>query len=171
MIHDDVIKWKHFPRCCPFVRGIHRPPSQRPVTRSFDVFFDRYLNNRLRKQSWGWWFETPSCSLWRHSDVIGFYSDFLLSSSTRKYESQAIFRVGHELWHECVVVYYGTYSVITTNRMGLLKRPSLHDTYLPDIRPSASSSDRPPNIHTKSNNAYQNYCVWGHKVYWDLSAV
>ena len=25
-IHDDVIKWKHFPRCRLFVRGIHRPP-------------------------------------------------------------------------------------------------------------------------------------------------
>ena len=25
-IHDDVIKWKHFPRHCPFVRGIHRSP-------------------------------------------------------------------------------------------------------------------------------------------------
>ena len=24
IIHDDVIKWKHFPRCWPFVRGIHR---------------------------------------------------------------------------------------------------------------------------------------------------
>ena len=24
MIHDDVIKWKHFPRYWPFVRGIHR---------------------------------------------------------------------------------------------------------------------------------------------------
>ena len=23
-LHDDVIKWIHFPRCCPFVRGIHR---------------------------------------------------------------------------------------------------------------------------------------------------
>ena len=23
---DDVIKWKHFPRCWPFVRGIHRSP-------------------------------------------------------------------------------------------------------------------------------------------------
>ena len=22
-LHDDVIKWKHFPRYCPFVRGIH----------------------------------------------------------------------------------------------------------------------------------------------------
>ena len=41
-------------------------PSQRPVTRSFDVFFDLCLNKRLSKQSWGWWFETPSYSLWRH---------------------------------------------------------------------------------------------------------
>ena len=26
--HDDVIKWKNFPRYWPFVRGIHRSPSQ-----------------------------------------------------------------------------------------------------------------------------------------------
>ena len=41
-------------------------PSQRPVTRSFDVFFDLCPNKWLSKQSWGWWFETPSCSLWHH---------------------------------------------------------------------------------------------------------
>ena len=41
-------------------------PSQRPVTQSFDVFIDLRLNKRLRKQPWSWWFETPSCSLWRH---------------------------------------------------------------------------------------------------------
>ena len=34
--------------------------------RSFDVFFDLRLNKRLSKQSWGWWFETPSSPLWRH---------------------------------------------------------------------------------------------------------
>ena len=70
LIHDDVIKWKHFPRCWPFVRGIHRPPPQRPVTQGFDVFFDLLLNKRLSKQSRGWWFETPSGSLWRHRNVI-----------------------------------------------------------------------------------------------------
>ena len=41
-------------------------PTQRPVTRSFDVFFDLRLNKWLSKQSGGWWFETPSRSLWRH---------------------------------------------------------------------------------------------------------
>ena len=42
--------------------------AQRPVTRSFDVFCDLRVNKRLSKKSWGWWFETPSHSLWRHSN-------------------------------------------------------------------------------------------------------
>ena len=41
-------------------------PAQRPVTRSFHVFFDLRLNKPLSKQSWGWWFETLSRPLWRH---------------------------------------------------------------------------------------------------------
>ena len=41
-------------------------PAQRPVRRSFDVFFDICLNKRLSKQSWGWWFEMLSRPLWRH---------------------------------------------------------------------------------------------------------
>ena len=41
-------------------------PAQRPVTRSFDVFFDLRLNKWLSKQTWGWLFETPPRPLWRH---------------------------------------------------------------------------------------------------------
>ena len=40
--------------------------SQRPVTRSFDVFFDLRLNKWLSKQSRRRWFEMPSRSLWPH---------------------------------------------------------------------------------------------------------
>ena len=29
-LHDDVIKWKHFPRCWPFVWGIHWSPVNSP---------------------------------------------------------------------------------------------------------------------------------------------
>ena len=29
-LHDDVIKWKYFPRYWPFVRGIHRSPVDSP---------------------------------------------------------------------------------------------------------------------------------------------
>ena len=47
-------------------------PAQRPVTRSFDVFFDLRPNKRLSKQWWGWWFETLSSPLWRHwNDALG----------------------------------------------------------------------------------------------------
>ena len=57
------------PLCGEFT-GPGELPAQRPVTRSFDVFFDQRLNKRLSKQSWGWWFETPSWSLWRQCNVI-----------------------------------------------------------------------------------------------------
>ena len=65
--HDDVIKWKHFPRHWLFVREIPGEfPAQTPVTRNLDVFFDLRPNKLLSKQSWCWWFETPSRPLWRH---------------------------------------------------------------------------------------------------------
>ena len=50
-------------------------PAQRPVTRSFDIFFDLRLNKRFSKQSWGWWFETLSCPLWRHGNVYVLFRD------------------------------------------------------------------------------------------------
>ena len=45
-------------------------PTQRPVTRGYDIFFDLRLNKWLSKQSWGRWFETPSHPLWRHCNAI-----------------------------------------------------------------------------------------------------
>ena len=44
-------------------------PAQRPVTRNFDVPYDLCLNKWVSKQSWGWWFETRSRSLWCHCNV------------------------------------------------------------------------------------------------------
>ena len=46
--------------------------SQMPVARGFDVFIDLRLK-RLSKQSWGWLFETPSRSLWRHCNGKSLY--------------------------------------------------------------------------------------------------
>ena len=45
-------------------------PAQRSVTLSFNVFFDLRLNRRFSKQSWGWWFETPSHPLRRHCNAL-----------------------------------------------------------------------------------------------------
>ena len=67
--HDDVIKWRHFPRHWPFVRGIHWSPVNSPHKgqwRGALVFSLICLNKRLSKQPWGWWFETPT----PHYDVI-----------------------------------------------------------------------------------------------------
>ena len=65
--------WRHqmetFPALLALCAVTGEFPTQRPVTRNFDVFFDLRLNKRLIKQSWGWWSETPSCSLWRHCNV------------------------------------------------------------------------------------------------------
>ena len=69
VIHDDVIKWKHFPRYWPFVRGIHRSRRKASYAELW-FFFDLRLNNRLSKQSWGWWFETLSGPLWRHCNDL-----------------------------------------------------------------------------------------------------
>ena len=44
-------------------------PSPRPVTRSFDVFFDLRLNKRLSEPSRRRWFEETSRSLWRQCNV------------------------------------------------------------------------------------------------------
>ena len=44
-------------------------PSQRPVTQSFDVFFDLCWNKGLSKQSRCWWFKMPSCSLWCYCNI------------------------------------------------------------------------------------------------------
>ena len=63
IFHDDVIKWQHFPRYWPFVRGIHRWPVNSPHKgqwRRALMFFYLRLNKQLSKQSWCWWFETPS---------------------------------------------------------------------------------------------------------------
>ena len=72
--HDDVTQWKHFPRYWPFVRGIHHWPvnsphkGQRRGALLFSFIYD--LNKRLSKQSSGWWFETPSRSLWRNWNSV-----------------------------------------------------------------------------------------------------
>ena len=63
--HDDDIKWRHFPRYWTFVRRIHpspvdsphKPPatggfpSQRPVTRGFDVFFDKSYTSDVKRRN------------------------------------------------------------------------------------------------------------------------
>ena len=71
-------------------------PTQRQVTRSFDVFFDLYPNKRLSKQWWGWWFEMTSCPLWRHCNAFPWCdlemhnSDVIMSATASQITSLTI---------------------------------------------------------------------------------
>ena len=83
--HDDVIKWKYFPCYWPFVRGIHRSPVNSPHKGQWRgaLMFSLIcaLNKRMGKQSWDWWFETPSRSSWRHCNV----TETMVTSSCHEY--------------------------------------------------------------------------------------
>ena len=69
--------WFHQMETFPLKWPVVSPPppathhTQRPVTRSFDTFFDVRLNKPLTIHSWGWWVEMPSCSLWRYCNERG----------------------------------------------------------------------------------------------------
>ena len=77
-------------------------PAQRPVTRSFDVFFDLRPNKRLSKQWWGWWFQTPSSPLWRHCNGISYLHGGINWNSILQLNLNGLARMGgyqeHEQW-------------------------------------------------------------------------
>ena len=83
--HDDVFKWKYFPRYWPFVRGIQQWPVDSPHKGQWHgalIFSFIFLNKRLSKQLGLQWFETPSRSLRRHCNIwrkLNFHSHFMPS--------------------------------------------------------------------------------------------
>ena len=73
-VHDDVIKWKHFRRHWPFVRGIHRSPVNSPhkgqwrgasMFSSICAWINGWVNNIVAGES-----ETPSRSLRCHCNYM-----------------------------------------------------------------------------------------------------
>ena len=76
-------------------------PTQRPVTLSFDAFFGLRLSKRLSKQSRGWWFETPSCPLWRHCNERLVYMEELAYKYDKGYmRPLSIKKIWLWPWHE-----------------------------------------------------------------------
>ena len=75
-------------------------PEQRPMTQSFDVFFDLRLNKQLSKQWWGWWFGMPLCPLWCHCNDYKVWMcpstySFVMCWHTFKFSSL------QKLWNTC----------------------------------------------------------------------
>ena len=81
-------------------------PAQRPVTRSFDLFCDLRLNKRLRKQSWGWWFETPSPPLWRHcNERTGAWNELHRTSTNHKNVCKCFYFLGIYCLMCCILIH------------------------------------------------------------------
>ena len=84
-------------------------PSQRPVTRSFDVFIDLGLNKQLSKQSKRWWRESHRA----HYDVIVMrvsYINIICEYFRRQYPQQIPKQNYSEYlqdWPNVVVLFYG----------------------------------------------------------------
>ena len=100
------------PLCGEFT-GSGEFPAQRPVTRSFDVFFDLRLSKLLSKQPWGWWFETPPWSLWRqcnqHTITRSIYFVFCGTGQSHPHQSghfsstASTIQLRHHRWsHLCI---------------------------------------------------------------------
>ena len=77
ILHDDVIKWKHFPALLALCAGNSLVTSQFPAQRRGALMFSLIcaLNKQFSKQSWGCWFEKPLCSLWCHcnEELLNFH--------------------------------------------------------------------------------------------------
>ena len=54
------------PLCGEFASHRWLPHTKASDAELWCFLCDLSLNKWLSKQSWGWWSETPSCSLWRH---------------------------------------------------------------------------------------------------------
>ena len=82
-------------------------PSQRPVTRGFNVFFDLRLDRRLSKQSRRRGFEMPLRSWWRHctDSNISLYNFTKLTLIPQ--HQQNFHRIWEMIWYFC----YDTYCV------------------------------------------------------------
>ena len=99
--HDDVIKWKHFPRYWPFVRGFHRSPVNSPRKGQWRgalmfslicVGIKGWVNNH----------EVGDLRCYRaHYDVIVMINDFLMCLLGLA----CICRVEHQFVITCLMIY------------------------------------------------------------------
>ena len=94
---DDVIKWKHFPLLLALYAGntsvAGEFPSQRPVRRSFDIFFHLRLNGQLSKH----YDVTAMIILWvKMESLTSFLWTFMHSAISGKAEVER-FMIGQSI--------------------------------------------------------------------------
>ena len=122
--YDDVIKWKHFLHYWPSFAGNLPVTSQWRGALVFSLICA--LNNRLSKQSWGWWCETPSRSLWSHcnglwnifgtSHIVGIKNtlpniDIQYDKSCRHPDA------GFQIYSNLIIIHMNQYATINSNSL------------------------------------------------------
>ena len=79
-------------------------PSQKPLTRCFDVFFHLRLNKQLSKPSRRWWIETLSRSLRRHcNDHLPVLIALLIYHKGLELAMELILIKNRQVWHKITV--------------------------------------------------------------------
>ena len=118
VFHDDVIKWKHFPRCWPFVLGIHRSPVNSPHKGQWRgalmfslicAWINRWVNNR----------EAGDLRRYRaHYDVIVMIQDYCYISQepmSSRINSTKYLPLNSRIISQCTILIWGTH-LRTSNR-------------------------------------------------------
>ena len=114
-------------------------PAQRPVTRSFDVYFDLCLNKRLKKQWWGWWFETLSRPLWRHRNELGKKDRGNILPKLKLYSNRTKSSSSITVWWIIQSLWNSTQNMTKLENAWTIRRDSLH---LSSILFSFSNTER-----------------------------
>ena len=121
-LHDDVIKWKHFPRYWPFVRGIHRSPVNFPHKGQWRGALVFSLNCQLCVWINGWVNNREAGDLRRyraHYDVIVTHSQYKYKFGMSNFRKIKMFRLFPKYWFllaSWVMVLKLKYCHITTDR-------------------------------------------------------
>ena len=113
------------PLCGEFT-GLGEFPTQRPVMRSFDVYFDLCLNKRLCKQSWGWWFEMLLCPLWGHSNEAKVHLMIFYRAGQHQICSHSAKPNTHQYWP---IVCWAIIFIFAWSVFGNVIPPQLHSIH------------------------------------------
>ena len=143
VFHDDVIKWKHFPRYWPFMRGIHRSPVNFPhkgkwrgdlIFSLIYVWINGWVNNREAGD-----LRQLSCPLWRHCNVLE-CSDGATYSGVRFTDNQSHDPVALALSTHaslnCVIIvkFESTSSLFSFKKMSFeMRSPKYHHFLQPTV--------------------------------------
>ena len=93
-IHEDCHQMETFPALLALCAENSLVNREFPTQSQWRIAFMFSLIcawiNGLNKQSWRWWFETPSLSLWRHCNVLALSAPYILLQLTQIYTERMI---------------------------------------------------------------------------------